>query len=238
MKSSYAALAAVVCTAAFQAASGGGVVLITFDDGGLSDNDPVGNTYADLWARFPNGIGSDRFTGRPGVSGELMLWHDGLLSMPTPDDPIVIEFDRPLSRVDVSAIDVGFNDARLDCFDAAGVLVGWSIYEGLTPLGNELDQNDTAVLSVSASAIRRATLYQPVFEEFNDGTGFDDLRLTYAGCSLADVAEPFGTLDLTDVTAFAGAFVAGDRLADLNPDGLLDLQDVNAFVISFVAGCP
>ena len=55
----------------------------------------------------------------------------------------------------------------------------------------------------------------------------------------ADLAEPFGVLDLGDIGAFVAAFGAGDLLADLAaPFGVLDLGDVSAFTQSFVAGCP
>jgi len=55
----------------------------------------------------------------------------------------------------------------------------------------------------------------------------------------ADVAEPFSVLDLLDVNAFVGAFVAQDPLADLaEPYGTFDLFDVSLFSSSFVAGCP
>jgi hypothetical protein len=57
-------------------------------------------------------------------------------------------------------------------------------------------------------------------------------------CNDADLAEPFGLLDLADVTAFVGAFVAADPTADLNDDGLYDLGDLTAFVAAFNAGCP
>ncbi|USN99317.1 MAG: hypothetical protein H6810_01170 [Phycisphaeraceae bacterium] len=58
------------------------------------------------------------------------------------------------------------------------------------------------------------------------------------GCNAADLAEPFGLLDLIDVTTFIGGFVGMDPIADLNPDGLFDLQDVLIFVDQFQAGCP
>ena len=55
----------------------------------------------------------------------------------------------------------------------------------------------------------------------------------------ADLAEPFGVLDLADINTFASAFIAGDPAADLAaPFGVLDLADINAFVASFLAGCP
>lgn len=58
-------------------------------------------------------------------------------------------------------------------------------------------------------------------------------------CNPADVAEPFGILDLADIGAFVTAFTTSGALADLAaPFGVLDLSDINVFVTSFVAGCP
>ncbi|USN98107.1 MAG: hypothetical protein H6810_07910 [Phycisphaeraceae bacterium] len=55
----------------------------------------------------------------------------------------------------------------------------------------------------------------------------------------ADLAEPFGVLDLQDISAFVAAFVASDPAADIAaPFGVLDLADVNLFITSFVSGCP
>lgn len=55
----------------------------------------------------------------------------------------------------------------------------------------------------------------------------------------ADLAEPFGILDLADIQAFTTAFINGDPLADLaEPTGIFDLADVQAFVAAFIAGCP
>jgi len=58
-------------------------------------------------------------------------------------------------------------------------------------------------------------------------------------CNAADFAEPFGVLDLADVTAFVTAFTAQNPAADLaEPLGVLDLADLVAFVTAFGAGCP
>jgi hypothetical protein len=58
-------------------------------------------------------------------------------------------------------------------------------------------------------------------------------------CSAADLVEPFGVLDLSDVQAFTAAFVAQDGPADLAPpSGVYDLADVQAFLDAFNAGCP
>lgn len=59
------------------------------------------------------------------------------------------------------------------------------------------------------------------------------------GCNPADIAEPFGILDLADISAFITAFLAQDPVADLaEPIGVFDLADLTAFVNAFVAGCP
>jgi YVTN family beta-propeller protein len=59
------------------------------------------------------------------------------------------------------------------------------------------------------------------------------------GCTAADLAEPFGVLDLGDLAAFVTAFSMGDPAADLAPPtGVLDLADLSAFVVSFTGGCP
>ena len=59
------------------------------------------------------------------------------------------------------------------------------------------------------------------------------------GCSEADLAEPFGTLDFSDVIAFLTAFGAMDPAADLAPPlGVFDFSDVIAFLTAFGAGCP
>jgi len=58
-------------------------------------------------------------------------------------------------------------------------------------------------------------------------------------CNPADLATPFGILDLSDVDAFIPAFLNGDAAADLaTPLGILDLADIDAFIGAFLGGCP
>ena len=55
----------------------------------------------------------------------------------------------------------------------------------------------------------------------------------------ADLAPPFGVLDLADLNAFVAGFLAQDPIADLAPPfGVFDLGDLGAFIDSFVSGCP
>lgn len=58
-------------------------------------------------------------------------------------------------------------------------------------------------------------------------------------CALTDLAEPFGQLDFSDITAFLTAFGALAPEADLaEPMGQWDFSDVVAFLTLFGAGCP
>lgn len=55
----------------------------------------------------------------------------------------------------------------------------------------------------------------------------------------ADLAPPFGVLDLADIIAFITAFGAADPIADFAPPfGVFDLADIVAYVTAFQAGCP
>ncbi|MEM1186614.1 MAG: hypothetical protein AAGI53_16615 [Planctomycetota bacterium] len=70
--------------------------------------------------------------------------------------------------------------------------------------------------------------------------GIENLRtvLLYEpdGCGIADVAEPFGMLDMFDIDRFVDGFLGGT--ADLaRPFATIDLSDLDAFLESFLAGC-
>ncbi len=58
-------------------------------------------------------------------------------------------------------------------------------------------------------------------------------------CNGADLAEPFGSLDFSDVTAFLVAFSTMGAEADLAaPFGQWDFSDVTSFLVLFGGGCP
>jgi len=66
-----------------------------------------------------------------------------------------------------------------------------------------------------------------------------DVAPAPSGCNDADLAEPLGTLDFTDVIAFLTAFGTMGEDADLaEPFGVLDFTDIIAFLTAFGAGCP
>ncbi|MGP1310603.1 MAG: GC-type dockerin domain-anchored protein [Phycisphaerales bacterium] len=90
--------------------------------------------------------------------------------------------------------------------------------------------------------------YTPSIDDCN-GNGRPDICDVFDGtlpslpdCSgppcTADVAEPFGDLDIDDVLTFLSAFAAGSSLADVAPpSGTLDVDDILTFLASFSAGC-
>ena len=61
---------------------------------------------------------------------------------------------------------------------------------------------------------------------------------TPGGCNAADIAEPFGVLDLSDLLAFIEAFGAQVEPADYDDNGVFDLNDIQLFITAFLGGCP
>ncbi len=57
-------------------------------------------------------------------------------------------------------------------------------------------------------------------------------------CGPADLAAPFGQIDLFDLIEFLSLFEAQDDGADMDGNGVWDLFDVLGFVDAFSAGCP
>ena len=56
-------------------------------------------------------------------------------------------------------------------------------------------------------------------------------------CSGADLAEPLGVQNASDITTFVEYFVATNSIADLNRDENLDLADIVSFVAQFDQDC-
>lgn len=59
-----------------------------------------------------------------------------------------------------------------------------------------------------------------------------------SGCTDADLAEPYGTLNFFDVSAYLAAFNAQDPSADFDNNGSFDFFDVSLFLGLYNVGCP
>ncbi len=64
------------------------------------------------------------------------------------------------------------------------------------------------------------------------------IDLPSPACNAADLAPPFGLLDLSDITTFVAGFTGQDPAVDFDNNGLFDLADITTFVNAFLAGCP
>lgn len=78
---------------------------------------------------------------------------------------------------------------------------------------------------------------------FSDNSDIDtDFRFVVirglGPCVLADVSEPYGVLDLSDVNIFVVGFIGTNGISDLNDDNVWDLGDISLFVDAFLGGCP
>lgn len=111
------------------------------------------------------------------------------------------------------------------------LLAGWIVSGGFNFASNQIlgdsagpdNLGDVPTLDLSAiPGVQYVNLSAPVQE----------------GCNAADIAAPFGILDLGDISAFVTGFTTADPIADLNNDGVFDLSDISAFVAAFTAGCP
>ena len=132
-------------------------------------------------------------------------------------------------------------DPRLSASDFAGISAADAIglYNGSAG-GTAIDLD--SLIGPDGEAV---SLPWVRFVRFTDPTGTRGEICAVAdvppglGCTSADLAEPFGVLDLADIGAFVSGFTTGAGLADLAvPFGVLDLADIGAFVGGFSGGCP
>lgn len=86
------------------------------------------------------------------------------------------------------------------------------VFEGSFPLGDGLG---TAVVSGTGTIVATGSL---------------------AGCD-ADLAAPFGALNLFDITEFISRYNARDPMADFNVDATFNVFDITAFINAYNAGC-
>jgi hypothetical protein len=109
-------------------------------------------------------------------------------------------------------------------------------HEFVIPLARDADWTRTETGTPDLSETHAIELHADTW-----GYGFtlwlDGVRFTPRSCP-ADLAPPFGMLDLADIVAFVQWFQAGNPIADIDANGLYDLSDINEFIGGFVAGCP
>jgi hypothetical protein len=116
---------------------------------------------------------------------------------------------------------------------AWGENVGWINFGG----GALAAPRNPARVDIAAARLRGYAWGENIgWINLDDNTHF--VGIINPPCNGADLAEPFGLLDLQDIIAFVTAFQAQDPIADFVNDGVFDLLDIVAFVTAFNAGCP
>ena len=181
-------------------------------------------------------------------AGHLPVYLELVVPARVDADQFILDFGTVQRGDPASALLTVFNSGDIDLWGPAGIQdLRYNIQAPAnfeTPAGPFVDAPGGGVnqhlitMSTDATGIISGTLFiqsndpeQPVLEILLSGEVLDSC--------LADLAEPFGILDLADINAFTTAFFAQDPLADLAPPfGVLDLADINAFTESFFAGCP
>jgi hypothetical protein len=83
----------------------------------------------------------------------------------------------------------------------------------------------------------------------DETAGFEEIKGSFAAASfevrgrvqpgcLADIAAPFGVVDLADLQAFIGAVLSASPEAQYAfPTGQFDLGDVEGFITAFLGPC-
>lgn len=110
------------------------------------------------------------------------------------------------------------------------------------------DAKDINALEANRSAEAAGVAFRDNLFDLNGDGRVDDLDLgrltslldepTGEPCE-ADLAAPFGVLDLADINTFIFGFITQSPASDLAPPiGVFDLADINTFVASFLSGCP
>jgi len=205
---------------------------------GRPEDDPDGGSILDEIETGDIVIARGDLTHPPTITTSVLTNHARLL--PGGDGetgPFFITGDLVQGPTGRLLIDI----ASLDDFDLFTITGGDAALAGTLDLSlladYTPDPGDTFTI-LTADAVSGAfdAVVQPTGTRFSVEISSTEVRIV-SRC-LADLAEPYGFLDLADVTAFVAGFTTMDPVADLDSNGLFDLTDVSLFVGAFVAGCP
>ncbi|RMH25152.1 MAG: glucose dehydrogenase [Planctomycetota bacterium] len=120
-------------------------------------------------------------------------------------------------------LDPDNNFARSTAFDTPYNIVSFG----------EDEQGELYFTNISNNTVYKLVLTNPP-DKNNDGV----IDTCETGCP-ADLAEPFGTLNIFDIQAYIGLYNAQDPAADLaEPFGTWNIFDIQAYIGLYNQGCP
>lgn len=186
------------------------------------------------WDEGPSNPGGNEGAGAPAQNGDVTWLYTSFVS-PGPGSPAWMnpggDFEPTPSATTVVEGEARFYDwtsAQL-AEDAQAWLDGTASNDGWLLIGEEAGSGSTSKRFSSRQEDSPFGFVPELIIVFSAG----------GGCTDADIAEPFGVLDLADLQAFIAGFVSQDPIADIAaPEGVWDLADVQGFIASFNAGCP
>lgn len=195
----------------------------------------------------PSGwLGGAYIDDQPFVSGDEVF--SGFFDVPAGSDLVELWIDNAVEAcpcdIDYYTIEGLLSDTEYEVSiveNDTWLLVAW-----MAPAGYPNDMTDWEPMLVTTDG--EGDLYLAVTGGSDDDLlggheefGPYEVRVSLNGpmpCGPADLSEPFGILDLSDINAFVAGFVGGEAVADLNGDGLYDLADIVLFIEAFTMGCP
>lgn len=164
---------------------------------------------------------------------------DGPMLVPSSESGLAA-FTFPISvsgNTDASYSLIGIEPQTNSIFDLSGASTMGATLEiiGMQTLGGTLTV-EAILLIDTVSVPYEAGLVEMRISGSMDlaATGEDPTANTDI-CSRADIAEPCGMLDLSDITLFVSSFVAMDPVGDFTGEGTYDLNDIVAFVTAFTS---
>lgn len=133
-------------------------------------------------------------------------------------------------------IDVLANDSDTD-----GVLDPTSVSVDVPPTNGSTSVNPTSgAITYTHSGVGDSDEFMySVADETGARSGPALVSVSVSNSCPADLAVPFGVLDVSDISQFLTLFGAGDPAVDFaEPQGLLNVDDVIAFLTLYTQGCP
>lgn len=215
---------------------------------------PFGFSTQDLrwwWAFWRYDIDAMRFNpgawrfelsinGQVVVDAEVNAFFDEQPSFNRAPAPVSVAFDPPNPEQGETVFCVVTTDLVHDDpdFDVVRYRYRWTV-NGQTVRDVVTAAHSDALASdqVTGDALVRCVV-TPSDGSLNAPSASASAFVEGVSCGDADLAQPYGTLDLADVSAFVTGFTGMLSYADLNDDNTYDLGDIVAFVMSFGAGCP
>jgi hypothetical protein len=217
------------------------------DDGAMADWGRFGNTIENVtsdWGTPLDGARSlkmyGQFDGEANVSGAFQ-------NIAINGGERITAGAHALIRSEDSIVGTG-NTAylKVEFYSEAGAEYGSDAFieefttvlaDGGSPVDTWTPAELTGIAPTDAVEARVTLLFEQPAANEGGAVFIDSVTFDAIDCA-ADLAVPYGVLDLADINAFVGGFVIQNETADLDGNGIFDLADIARFLNAFTSGCP